>query len=261
MSDHVELLADLGPEARADLAALALRMRRAEGPLLKVLNRIGGSVEDQLKVLPAPVRDSLTQLSAAVLEQVYYAAARVGGSKLLPKGGPRMQKLAAVASGVAGGAGGLGTAIVELPATLGLIFNAMQRVAEAEGLDPSSEEVRLICLDILGSGGPGQQDDGVNTTFFGARLGLTGTTIQAVISRIAPRVATVIGQKLAGQAVPVIGAVAGAGVNYLFMSYYQEMARIRFALRRLASEHGQAAIDDAFRAEMALLRSAPRRAD
>lgn len=257
MSDCGELLADLTPEARADLAALAQRMRRAEGPLLKVLNRIGGSVEDQLKVLPKPVRDSLTQLSAAVLEQVYHGAARLGGSKFLPKGGARLQKLAAIASGMAGGAGGLGTAIVELPATLGLILNAMQRVAEAEGLDPRSEEVRLICLDILGSGGPGTQDDGVNTTFFGARLGLTGTTIQAVISRIAPRVATVIGQKLAGQAVPLFGAMAGAGVNYLFMDYYQEMARIRFALRRLAAEHGAEVIDEAFRAEMALLRTPP----
>ena len=43
-------------------------------------------------------------------------------------------------------------------------------------------------------------------------------------------------QKLAAQTVPVLGAVAGATTNYMFTSYYQDMAHVHFGLRRLAVE-------------------------
>jgi hypothetical protein len=44
----------------------------------------------------------------------------------------------------------------------------------------------------------------------------------------------VLGQKLAAQTVPVLGAVAGAATNYAYTSYYQEMAHVHFGLRKLA---------------------------
>ncbi len=44
----------------------------------------------------------------------------------------------------------------------------------------------------------------------------------------------VLGQKLAAQTVPVLGAVAGATTNCVYSGYYQEMARVHFGLRRLA---------------------------
>ena len=54
------------------------------------------------------------------------------------------------------------------------------------------------------------------------------------VARVSPRLATVLGQKLAAQTVPVLGAVAGAATNYAYTSYYQEMAHVHFGLRRLA---------------------------
>ena len=45
-----------------------------------------------------------------------------------------------------------------------------------------------------------------------------------------------LGPKLAAQMVPVLGAVAGGGINYIYSGYYQEMAHVHFALRRLALE-------------------------
>ena len=56
---------------------------------------------------------------------------------------------------------------------------------------------------------------------------------------LAPRLSVVLGQKLAAQAAPVIGAVTGAAINYVFTSYYQDMARVQFGLRRLAEESGE----------------------
>lgn len=240
-----------------EVAALARRMRSANGPLMRLLNKLGGKVEDRLDLLPLPLREGIDGLAVRLLEQSYRAAAKIGEARIVPKADDRVHRLAAIASGAAGGAAGLGSAVIELPATVTLIFGAMQKVAGAHGYDPASEEVRLICLEILGSGGPGKADDGVNTTFFGARLGLSGTTLAAVIARIAPRFGVVIGQKLAAQAVPIIGAAAGAGVNYLFMDYYQDMARVRFGLKRLADTHGEDPVLTAFRAEMARAVASP----
>lgn len=234
-----------------EIRALARRAHGANGPLMRFLNKFGGQVENQLELLPGGLRDGIEGLAAQLLEQSYRAAARIGGTRVVPKADGRLHRLAAMASGAAGGAAGLASAVVELPATVTLIFGAMQKVAAEYGYDPQSEEVRLLCLDILGSGGPGRQDDGVNTTFLGARLGITGTTLSAIIARVAPRFGAVLGQKLASQAVPVLGAAAGAGVNYLFMDYYQEMARVRFGLKRLAETHGEAVVLAAFRAETA----------
>ena len=54
------------------------------------------------------------------------------------------------------------------------------------------------------------------------------------MARVAPRLATALGQKLAAQAVPLLGAVAGASINYTFVRYYQQIAHVHFGLRRLA---------------------------
>ena len=70
--------------------------------------------------------------------------------------------------------------------------------------------------------------------------------MNGLISRVAPRFATVLSQKLASQAVPILGAAAGAGTNYAFIDYYVAMAHVHFGLRKLARDHGDAAVTDYF---------------
>jgi hypothetical protein len=251
MDTDEHLMAALPPAAMAEVAALARRMQNASGPMMRLMNRIGAQVEGSAGLLPPRLREGLGALAESLLEQVYHGAVRGRSLRLVPKTDARLHRLAALASGAAGGSAGIGSALLELPATVALIFAAMQKIAAEEGFDPERDEVRLTCIEILGAGGPGRQDDAVETTFFGARLGLTGGTLQAVIARIAPRFATLLGQKLASQAVPLLGAAAGAGVNWLFVGYFQDMARVRFGLLRLSRLHGEAAVHDAFRAETA----------
>ena len=71
----------------------------------------------------------------------------------------------------------------------------MQDVAAAHGEDPASVETRLECLRIFGAGGPGEGDDGIDTSFIGARLSLTGPALNAMLARVAPRFAAMLGQK------------------------------------------------------------------
>jgi hypothetical protein len=75
--------------------------------------------------------------------------------------------------------------------------------------------------------------------FLTAKVTITGPALNGLIARVAPRFAAVLGQKLAAQAAPVLGAVAGAAVNYTFTSYYQDIARVHFGLKRLARDSGE----------------------
>ncbi len=246
-------------EAAHRIAAIARQARAAGGPLMRAVNALGSGIEGRLKRLPGPARRALDDATSAALTGAYRTAAGLGSLRAMPRIQPRTHRLAAALSGAAGGFGGLPSALVELPATVALMFGAMQKIAARHGFDPDSEEVRLACIETFGSGGPQDGDDGVNTSFVGARLGVNGATIQAVIARVTPVFATMLGRQLATKAVPVLGAAAGAGVNYAFMSYYQQMADVRFALMRLARDHGDEAVDRAFRAELNRLRLDGRR--
>jgi hypothetical protein len=48
-----------------------------------------------------------------------------------------------------------------------------------------------------------------------------------------------VSQKLAAQAIPLIGALGGAAVNYAFVEHFQEIARGHFTVRRLERAYGK----------------------
>jgi EcsC protein family len=169
-----------------------------------------------------------------------------------PDIGPQGPVLAVMATGAAGGFGGLPTALAELPVTVTVILHAIRAAAVEAGYDPDDPAIRAECLQVFGAGSPLAADDGVNTGLVSARLAISGATITQIIATVAPRLAAVFGQKIIAQAVPVIGAVTGAALNAAYMRYYREIARIRFALLRLAEVHGAEAVLADFR-ELATL--------
>jgi hypothetical protein len=63
---------------------------------------------------------------------------------------------------------------------------------------------------------------------------------------IASRFGVVVGQKFAAQAIPVVGALSGAAVNYAFIDHFQEIARAHFAVRRLERRYGKDAVRMAY---------------
>ncbi len=243
--------AGMPPEARAEIAALARRLSRANGPVMRAMNAVGGRLETRIAALPVRVRKVLDSGTAELLEGAYRAAGLIGSHPRVPASGAWGHRVAVATGGAIGGFGGIGSALIELPATVTLFFSAMQKVAGEHGFDPRSEATRLTCLEIFGAGGPLADDDGVNTSFFSARLAVNGATVQAVIRQVAPSLAVVLGRKLASQAVPVLGAAAGAGINLAFLGYYRDMAHVRFGLLRLADRHGAEAVAEEFRAALA----------
>lgn len=226
-----------------EIAFLARRWRRANGPLISLMNKIGGQIEGMLNTLPTGLRDRLDEATAAALEHAM-TVAHLG--RHAPRTGPVGAPALAALTGAAGGAGGLATSLAELPVTLTLILHAIARAAEAEGFDPADPRVRAECLRVLAAGSPLAQDDAVDTAFLGARLALSGAAVQKLVQTLAPGVAAAMTRKLAAQAVPVLGAVTGAALNALYLRYYRELAHVRFGLLRLAEAHGAPRVAEAF---------------
>ena len=238
-----------GPDLDVEIAGLAHAYGRANGPLLRLVNRMGDGIEAQLARLPVRVRAEVGRVTARALEAAY-GAASVGSDA--PDVGRHGVVLAAMATGAIGGAAGLLGSVAEMPVTITVMLHAIRGEALAAGYDPAAPAVRLACLEVFAAGTPLRADDGVNTAFISARLTLAGPTFQRVSARAVERLAAVMGQKLAAQAVPVIGAVTGAALNAGYVRYYRELARIRFRLMRLADVHGVAVVYEQFAKACAL---------
>jgi hypothetical protein len=224
----------LDDETRAALEALARRFRAADGVGMQVLSLVGGKAESLIERLPMAVRSRLDGATRAALEVAFDAAHR---SRQSVADRPDWLNTAlTTVMGAAGGAGGLPTALAELPVTTTVLLRAIQGIAADEGFDVTDPKVRLQCLQVFAAAGPLARDDGTDLAFLTARITLTGAAVHGLIARIAPRLATVLGQKLAAQTVPILGAAAGAATNYAFTSYYQEMARVYFGLRALSRD-------------------------
>ncbi|MFD0858909.1 EcsC family protein [Roseovarius aquimarinus] len=229
----------LGPpldkaDVDARLDALALRHRRAGNLGIQVLNVVGGRAEALLDRLPDTVMGRLETGTQQALEMAMNAAHRSRGMVGTQPGW--LSRAVTTAMGAAGGFGGLPSAMAELPITTTILLRAIQDVAGEYGFDPAEEGVRFDCVQVFAAAGPLDHDDGADLAFLTTRVAVTGKAMQALIAKVAPRLSVVLGQKLAAQTVPVLGAAAGAATNYAFTSYYQQMAHVHFGLRRLAIE-------------------------
>ncbi len=219
-------------DVEAELDALAERYRRAGGGAINLLNVIGGRAEGLLDRLPQAAQSGLQDATRRALEQALKAAQ--SSRDVVPDQKSWLNTTVGAAMGAVGGVGGLPTALAELPVTTTLLLRIIQGVAVEYDFDPNSESVQFDCIEVFASAGPLADDDGADLGFLSARVTLTGAALQGIIARVAPRLATVLGQKLAAQTVPVLGAVAGAATNYAYTNYYQEMAHVHFGLRKLA---------------------------
>lgn len=239
-------------DTEAEIAALARRYRAAGGVGMQVLGLIGGKAENLLERLPDPVKERLEGATEKALHMAADAAHRSRGGRV-PDGSKWLNTAVTTAMGAAGGFGGLPTALAELPVTTTVLLRAIQGIAAEHGFDTDEGEVRAACIQVFAAAGPLAGDDGTDLGFLAARVTLTGPAVHGLIARVAPRLATVLGQKLAAQTVPVIGAMAGAATNFAFTSYYQEIAHVQFGLKRLSLRSGldEATLIEALRIEMA----------
>ena len=185
-------------------------------------------------------------------------------------------KALAAFSGAVGGAFGLATLAVELPVSTTLMLRSIAEIAREEGEDLEAPEGALACVQVFALGGrsdAARESTGLaESGYFAVRAALAKTMAEAAryagsktlldqsapalirfTAQIAARFGIVVSQKVAAQAVPVLGAFGGAAVNTAFMSHFQSMARAHFTVRRLERAYGQATVRAAYEVEKAAL--------
>ena len=126
-----------------------------------------------------------------------------------------------------------------MPVTVTLLMRAIQGVAAEHGYDADEIQTRRDCLLVFAANGPIEGGrNGMDLNFLASRATLSGVNVYIGIGLIAPRLAAVLGRKLAAQTVPVLGAATAGATNYAYTAYYQEIAHVVFGLRALSDRSG-----------------------
>jgi len=263
-----------------DWADLQRAVALLESPTLtaKMANLIGSPLEVAVKKLPQSVSRRIHGAVEAALFKSAQAALWTMDNTPGKAASTRWHKLAAATSGAVGGAFGFTTLFIELPVSTTIMMRSVADVARSEGFDLRDMATRHACLEVFALGGNSGKDDASETGYYITRgftaevmrhlsaelagravggtpvmIGLTpkeaGKWLAKIVEKVAARFGVVVTEKFAAQAVPIVGAVAGATLNTMFTDYYQDMARGHFIVRRLERTYGY----DTVRAAYALL--------
>lgn len=257
---------------RPDALALEQAKRALETPdlAIQLASRVGRPIERLVEKLPARSRELVSGATRAALERGldlavrtldFEAPAAAGGEA--PRAASDLAHRAAVlASGALGGALGAAALPLELPFSTALMLRSIADHARAQGEDLSELRVRLECLGVFAMGGRAPTDDAGETGYFAVRLALSQAVARAaeqlgaralgdvaaergapavvrLVGLIAQRFGTAVAQKAVAQMVPLVGALAGAGINSVFIQHYQKTAWGHFTVRRLERRYGE----------------------
>jgi hypothetical protein len=260
-----------------DWADLERAVALLESPTLtaKMANLIGSPLEFAVKKLPQSVSKRIHGAVEAALFKSAQAALWSMDNTPGKEASTRWHKAAAAATGALGGAFGFTALFLELPVSTTIMMRSVADVARSEGFDLSEMGTRHACLEVFALGGNSGQDDASETGYYitrgftaevmrhlsaelagaavgggGVMIGLTpkeaGKWLAKIVEKVAARFGVVVTEKFAAQAVPIIGAVAGATLNTMFTDYYQDMARGHFIVRRLERQYGYETVRSAY---------------
>jgi hypothetical protein len=246
----------------ADIAALQEAVQALEHPGLAArLAAIAGKPVELLgQMLPASASQLIATATTRGLEVALKAALRTMRGD--PRTGSRfLHKALATASGAAGGAFGLAALPLELPVSTIIMLRSIADIARSEGEDLSDPEAVLACVQVFALGGRAGSVDASESGYFAARGMLAKSVTEAArfiaergiveegspvlvrfLAKIASRFGVAVTQKVAAQALPVVGALGGASVNYVFVEHFQQVARGHFIVRRLERAYGKALV-------------------
>lgn len=252
----------------SELNDLKMAKANLEYPSLtaKIADLVGEPIEAGFKYLPKNWNKKVGEITqSALLKGLEFSVVTMG------KPGTResqdwLHKLLVVGSGVAGGAVGLASMAVELPFSTCVILRSIADIARSEGHNIALLEVKLECLEVLALGGKNSKDDAAESAYWVVRGALAKSVSEAaayiaekglvekgspplirLITTIASRFSVVITEEVAAKAIPVVGALSGGAINYLFMNHFQEMARGHFVVKRLEKKYGMKRVEKTYK--------------
>jgi hypothetical protein len=249
-----------------DREALRQAVLALEGPsyVARLSVLAGRPIELLGQALPAPVSDVISKATQAALNRALRYAL-----KTIPKEGrdleTRVHKALAVLSGAMGGALGIWAVLVELPVSTTIMLRSIARIAQSEGEDLEDPETALACVQVFALGGHAGSDNLHEAGYFAVRAAMAKSVTRALqqmagrgvvdestsaivrlLAQIGSRFGVVVSQKVAAEAVPVLGAIGGAAVNAAFMDHFQTLAHGHFTVRRLERTYGKGTVRRAY---------------
>lgn len=237
-----------------------------ENPRLavKISHVVGTPIEKGFRFLPEKWKPMVVDATRKSIEAAFDVALRTIDSNSTREPSDWWHKVAVGTTGAAGGAFGLAALVIELPVTTTIMLRSIADIARSEGEDIRAPGSKVECIQVLALGGESQSDDAAETGYFAARAAMAKAVSDAlkhiaekgIVKKGAPAIVSLIGavasrfsisvsEKVAAQAIPILGAVGGAVLNTVFIDHFQCMARGHFIVRRLERVHG---IDEVRRA-------------
>ncbi len=228
------------------------------GLVARLSHLVGSPIEVLLKKLPGPLHSTINSAVRKSVDTAFDIALKTMGQDGRHPSSDLRHKIAAGATGALGGLFGLPALAIELPVSTTIMLRSIADIARSEGEDLRHPDGRLQCLQVLALGGTSPEDDAAESTYFATRAALAKAVSEAaefvakkglvqkgapvivrLITLITSRFSIVVSEKVAAQAVPLVGAFGGAAINTLFINHFQEMGRGHFIIRRLERVHGQ----------------------
>jgi hypothetical protein len=246
------------PISLQELEDLRLAKDLLENPgwAAKISDVVGAPIEKGFKLLPKKWNSVVLDATRKSIETALDVAIWSIRDNQRQASSNWWHKLAVGATGAVGGAFGISTLAVELPVSTTIMLRSIADIARGEGEDISSSESKVECVRVLALGGTSQKDDAAETGYFAARAAMATAVSDAIryisekgfsqkgapaivrlITMVASRFSINVSEKVAAQAIPVVGAAGGAIINTLFIDHFQAMARGHFIVRRLERAH------------------------
>ena len=241
--------------------------------LMRALNTIGTPIDSGLELLPKNIQNKVSDTIQKALQLAVKANLKTlkPEKRSLPSSN-LTYKLATGISGATGGFFGVAGFTADLLFSTKFMMRSIMDIARSQGEDVHSIDTQLACLQVFALGGTSKHDDELDTSYYATRAALHTTINQAsayiaengtkkiietitaqtaapiakLINQVAARFSVQVGEKFAAQAIPVIGAAAGASINVLFISHFQKMATAHFTLRRLERKYSKALIQETY---------------
>ena len=254
--------------SREHLAELVEARQLLEHPglAIKVANLVGAPLERGFELLPAGWSERIGRTTREALMVALKGALLTMKRRPI---GPSVgwHRVAAATSGAVGGALGLTGLAFELPVSTMIICRSIADIARSQGESLDDLDTRLACLEVFGLGGTTPDDDHADGMYFAARAAMSKTVAEAteylgahallgegapvllrMLNAVAARFQVQVSEKIAAQAIPLIGAASGAVINLLFVEHFQGMSHGHFTIRRLTRIYGESTVRAAYRA-------------
>ena len=246
---------------------------------IRNVNKIGNTVETGIKHVPEKVLIKIQGITQNVLLKIIKAnLLTIQKNKTFKKPSKNTYKGIVTGtgalSGFFGATTGFGTAIFasEVTLTTKFLMRTIMDIARSEGEDIYTLDGQMACLEVFALGGDSTADDGMEMSYYTTRIALnsalknvSATGVKAgidslikgastagsgvmgsFISKIASRLSLLISEKFLAQALPIVGAIGGGSLNYVFVTHFQKMATAHFTVRQLERKYGDEVVKLAY---------------